>query len=51
MGSKNCYLRPIRNDRRLKLEEERSDRINKLLQKYLDDKIDTETFERLLKLI
>jgi hypothetical protein len=38
-------------DRRLKLEEERSDRINKLLQKYLDDKIDTETFERLLKLI
>jgi hypothetical protein len=38
-------------DRRLKLEEERSERINKLLQKYLDDKIDTETFERLLKLI
>jgi len=38
-------------DRRLKLEEERSNRINKLLQKYLDDKIDTETFERLLKLI
>ena len=38
-------------DRRLKLEEERSNRINKLLQKYLDDKIDTATFERLLKLI
>jgi hypothetical protein len=38
-------------DRRIKLEEERSDRINKLLQKYLDDKIDTETFERLLKLM
>ena len=38
-------------DRRLKLEEQRSERINKLLQKYLDDKIDSETFERLLKLI
>ena len=38
-------------DRRLKLEEERSERINKLLQKYLDDKIDNDTFERLLKLI
>ena len=38
-------------DRRLKLEEDRSERINKLLTKYLDDKIDTETFERLLKLI
>ena len=38
-------------DRRLKLEEDRSERINKLLQKYLDDKIDSETFERLLKLI
>jgi hypothetical protein len=38
-------------DRRLKLEEERSERINKLLQKFLDDKIDSETFERLLKLI
>lgn len=38
-------------DRRLKLEEQRSERINKLMQKYLDDKIDTETFERLLKLI
>ena len=38
-------------DRRIKLEEQRSERINKLLQKYLDDKIDTETFERLLKLI
>jgi hypothetical protein len=38
-------------DRRLKLEEQRSERINKLLQKYLDDKIDTETFERLIKLI
>ena len=38
-------------DRRLKLEEIRSERINKLLQKYLDDKIDSETFERLLKLI
>ena len=36
-------------DRRLKLEEDRSERINKLLQKYLDDKIDSETFERLLK--
>ncbi len=35
-------------DRRLKLEEERSARINKLLERYLDDKIDTETFERLL---
>lgn len=38
-------------DRRIKLEEDRSERINKLLSKYLDDKIDTETFERLLKLI
>lgn len=38
-------------DRRLKLEEDRSERINKLLQKYLDDKIDNDTFERLLKLI
>lgn len=38
-------------DRRLKLEEERSARINKLLDKYLDDKIDTATFERLLKSI
>jgi hypothetical protein len=38
-------------DRRLKLEEDRSKRINKLLDKYLDDKIDSETFERLLKLI
>ena len=38
-------------DRRIKLEEQRSERINKLLDKYLDDKIDTETFERLLKLI
>ena len=38
-------------DRRIKLEEQRSERINKLLQKYLDDKIDSETFERLLKLI
>ena len=37
--------------RKLKLEEDRSERINKLLQKYLDDKIDSETFERLLKLI
>lgn len=38
-------------DRRLKLEEDRSERINKLLQKYLDDKIDSATFERLVKLI
>jgi hypothetical protein len=38
-------------DRRLKLEEDRSKRIDKLMEKYLDDKIDTETFERLLKLI
>jgi hypothetical protein len=38
-------------DRRLKLEEDRSMRINKLLDKFLDDKIDSETFERLLKLI
>lgn len=38
-------------DRRIKLEEKRSERIDKLMQKYLDDKIDTETFERLLKLI
>ncbi len=38
-------------DRRLKLEEDRSKRISKLLDKYLDDKIDSETFERLLKLI
>ena len=38
-------------DRRIKLEEQRSERINKLMEKYLDDKIDTETFERLLKLI
>ena len=42
-------------DRRIGLEEEknerekeRSQRITKLLDKYLDDKIDTETFERLL---
>lgn len=38
-------------DRRIKLEEQRSERINKLMDKYLDGKIDTETFERLLKLI
>ena len=34
-----------------KREEERSKRIDKLLQRYLDDKIDTETFERLLNKI
>lgn len=38
-------------DRRIKLEEDRSERINKLLQKFIDDKIDAETLERLLKLI
>jgi hypothetical protein len=45
-------------DERIKLEKEKSqrenernDRINKLLQKYLDDKITTAEFERLLKLI
>ena len=38
-------------DRRLRLEEERSARINKLLDRYLDGKIDEATFERLLKLI
>jgi hypothetical protein len=38
-------------DRRIKLEEQRSERINKLLQKYLDGDINTETFERLLNLI
>jgi hypothetical protein len=38
-------------DVRLELEKERSKRIDKLLQKFMDDKIDSDTFERLLKLI
>jgi hypothetical protein len=45
-------------DERIKLEKEKSqrendrnERVNKLLQKYLDDKITTAEFERLLKLI
>jgi hypothetical protein len=38
-------------DKRIELETQRSKRIDALLQKFMDDKIDAETFERLLKLI
>jgi hypothetical protein len=38
-------------DRRLKLEEEKSNRKNKLLERYLDGKINEDTFLEMLKLI